>query len=184
MDTVFVAQSFHAADRDLVDGIIRLLTNFGLTAILGSDLGGGSLAPEVMERINQADAFIALATRREQLPDGEWTTSDWVRDEISHARGKNKPCTALVEQGVKLSGAYLGPGYEHILIDREKPLGAFLRVTDTLRVWRDKYGRLVRVRLQRDEAAALARSGAVCQYRLIDHRGRSPAGKAEGSLGR
>ncbi len=171
METIFLSQSFHPHDRDLVDGADRLLTNFGLMTITGRAVGGGALTPEVMERIEQSDGLIAIVARRDALADGQWTSSDWVRDEYTHAKSKDKPAIALIEGGVRLSGAYLNAAYEHIPLDREAPLEAFLRISDTLRAWREKYGRVTRVRLQPEQAATLAGGGARCGYRMVDDRG-------------
>jgi hypothetical protein len=171
METIFLSQSFVSDDRDLVDGIDRLLTNFGLITITGHALGGAMLTPEVMDRIEQSDALVAVVTRRDQLPDGQWTSSDWTRDEFAHAKSKDKPSVALIEGGVRLSGAYLNAAYEHIPFERATLLEPFLRLSDTLRAWRDKYGRVVRVRLQPEQAAALAGGGARCIYRMLNDRG-------------
>jgi hypothetical protein len=165
MNAIFVSQSFIQADRDLVEGIDRLLTNFGFVTRTGLNLGGEALTCEVMKRIDRSDALIALVTRRDQLADGGWMSSSWVRDEYARAKDGRKPAIALIENGVRLDGAYLNHAYEHIKYDRNSPLEAFLRVSDALREWRDRYGRVVRVRLQPEEAAALASGDGRCSYR-------------------
>lgn len=172
MQTVFLAHSFGDADRELVDSVDRLLASHALFTLTGKALGGGPLTPEIKDRIDKADALIAILSRREQLVDGGWTTSDWVRDELAHARVKDKPTIAVIEQGVKTGGAY-GEN-EYIAFDRQNPLEAFLLLSETLRQWQDTLGRLVRVRLQPDEAAELAvddGAGVRCRYRLMDDQG-------------
>lgn len=182
MQTVFLAHSFQDADRELVDSVDRLLASHALLAITGKSVGGGPLTPEIKERIDKSDALIAILSRRDELATGGWTTSDWVRDELAHARAKDKPTMAVIEQGVKTGGAY-GEN-EYIVLDRQNPLEAFLRLSETLREWQDRQGRLVRIRLQPDEAAELAAddgAGVRCRYRLMDDQGVA-SGWSEGTV--
>jgi hypothetical protein len=132
-------------DNELVDKIDRLLTSHGLRTITGKSVGGGALTPEVRARIEQADALVALLTRREQTPSSGWTTSEWVKDELDHARAKGKPSIAVIEGGVAAGGAYREN--EYIPLDRAFSLETFLRLSETIQVWKERVVRTVAVRL-------------------------------------
>jgi hypothetical protein len=170
MKTVFLSFSFRDDDRDLVSGVERLLASHDVRAVNGRRLGGEALTPAVMTRIEECDGCVALMTRRDQLAAGGWTTHPWVDDELKHARGRNLPGIALVEDGVQLAGAYAE--HERISFRREDPLEAFLALSETIGVWRQqKGGRVLKVQLQpQDVAQQVTRRGNLhrCRYRLTE----------------
>lgn len=169
---VFLSFSFRDEDKDLVDLLDRLLASHDVRPITGRRLGGGALTPEVMQRIDVADALIALMTRREALPGGQgdnqrYKTHDWVRDEMQRARNNGKPAIALVENGVENTGAYAEN--EYIALDRDAPLEAILRLSETLGLWKEQLGRKLKARLSPEGVAVpLARANGRwrCRYRL------------------
>lgn len=167
---VFLSQTFRDTDRELVGQIEALLSSHDVHVVTGRRLGGEGLTQETMDRIEGADACVAIMTRREQLGDPEddrWTTHPWVTGEINHARGHEIPSIALVERGVSLNGAY--SERERIEFDRESPLSAFLALSDTIRVWREKLGTTRVARLSPDEVGRLFRVNNVmkCRYRFV-----------------
>lgn len=166
---VFLSFSFRDEDKDLVDLLERLLASHDVRPITGRRLGGGALTPEVMQRIDAADALIALMTRREALPGtgDRFKTHDWVRDEMQRARNSDKPAIALLETGVENVGAYAES--EHIALDRDNPLEAILRLSETLSLWKEQLGRKLKARLSPEGVAVpLARGNGRwrCRYRL------------------
>jgi hypothetical protein len=176
MRTVFLGFAFREMDRDLVDYIERLLESHGLKATTGKALGGEALNEAVQARIKNADAFVGLLTRRDQIANGGWTTHDWIKDELRYARGQGQSAIALVETDVAIGG--MEQPQEHIQLDRAAPLEAFLRLSETLAEWKRKAGRTLRVRLQPDDIAELVTAeanGVTCQYRFVDDRGQPTA---------
>jgi hypothetical protein len=169
MKTLFLSFSFNDQDRDLVAGVERLLASHEIRPINGRRLGGQALTPAVLRRIEECDGCVALMTRRDELAAGGWTTHPWVDDELKHARSKDLPAIALVEDGVKPTGAYAE--HERIPLVREKPLDAFLALSETIGLWRrQRAGRMLKVQLQPEELARTVSrraNGHSCRYRLI-----------------
>ncbi|MGF1469112.1 MAG: toll/interleukin-1 receptor domain-containing protein [Sandaracinaceae bacterium] len=171
MERVFLSYSFRPEDRDPAQWVRTVIESHGMRPVTGDVLGGEQLSDKVKKRIEAADAFVGIWTRRDPLGgDPEtFTTSDWLRDETVYARSKDKPTIVLLESGVSVVG--MGEGHERIPFDRSAPLPAILRLARTLASWRDEYGRMLRVRLTPEEVArAAARPNAryVCRYRLHD----------------
>lgn len=159
-------------DSQLANDVQELLRSHGLLAVTGEALGGGALTPEVMKRIEESDALVALMTRRDPQPVGAgqppaWSTHPWVDDELKHARGKGRPAIALVETGVTVAGAY--QEHERVAYDRAAPLRAFLKLSTTIGLWKQQAGQTIAVQLMpADVAEALGDEGdkADCAYRL------------------
>lgn len=183
MQKVFLSSHFNAPtdvdkhDTDLADQVQQLIRSHGLFAVTGDVLGGGGLTPEVMALIDESDALIALMTRRgepiSKAPD-RYDTHPWVVGEYVHARAKNKPAIALVEDGVSVGGPY-GEN-EHIKYSRERPLEAFLKLSSTIGKWKQQAGRTIAVRLLPDQVAevlAMATDTPECEYRCV-RRGPNP----------
>ena len=170
MRTLFLSFSFRDSDRELVQNVEQLLASHNIQVVTGRNLGGGPLTQEVMARIEKADGLVALATRRDPLaqPPGAWTTHQWVRDELNHTHGKNMPAIALVEQGVALDGAYAEQ--EYIPLDRDQPLDAFLRLSDTIALWKREAGQRLEVRIMPEELSkhpGHMTGTIVCRYRYL-----------------
>src|SRR5215216_4180195 len=100
MDRVFIAHRFDAPGRALASEVEDLLTSYELNATTGRELGGDELDDTVKKKIEEADALIALMTRREQLAgSNKWVTHPWVINEYDYAVSKNKRAIAVVETG-------------------------------------------------------------------------------------
>jgi hypothetical protein len=67
---VFVSFHYDERTRKLARQVEELLESHGLHAVTGDVLGGGALTAETKAQIAEADALIALLTRRELRPDG------------------------------------------------------------------------------------------------------------------
>jgi hypothetical protein len=107
MRTAFLSCHFGDPDRELVRQVETLLESHGLRVVIGEELGGGSLTPEVMGRIEKSDALVALMTKRSVPPD-YGGTHPWVVDEFKHAKSRSISAIALVAPGVSVVGAYHG----------------------------------------------------------------------------
>jgi hypothetical protein len=171
MKTLFLSFSFNDQDRDLVAGVERLLASHEIRPITGRRVGGEAVTPAVLRRVEECDGCVALLTRRDELAAGGWTTHPWVDDELKHARGRDLPAIALVEDGVKPAGAYAE--HERIPLDREAPLDAFLALSETIGLWRrQRAGRMLKVQLQPEELARTVSqraNGHRCRYRLTEN---------------
>jgi hypothetical protein len=171
---VFLSYSFSGEDSDLVQGLERLLSSHNILIAKGRRLGGDLLLPEVRRRIDDSDGLIALKTKRERVGDsGEdrWRSSPWIDYEYSHARDHGKQAVALVEYGVETTGPF--ESYERIALDRTDPLEAFLALSETLRVWKERIGIHRIVQIRPDELGKVFRTSRNlrCRYRFIDGEG-------------
>ena len=167
MKTVFVAFSFREEERFLVSTIDHLAASHFIKVVTGEDLGGEQLTPAVQKRIDQSDGLIGLLTRRDEKTSGGWTTHQWVQDELAYARTKGKLGIALIEEGVEVGGLYAP--HEYIRLDRNKPLKAFVTLSETFGTWKWEAGRIVKVQIL---PASLAEkvggaNGCKCRHRFV-----------------
>ena len=101
--TAFLAHSFSSGDKALVSIVSRLIKRTGLTVLTGERPEAKAVGQKVKERIDSADLFIGLITRRHSIRDGElWTTSPWVIEEKGYSIGQKpaRPIILLIEDGI------------------------------------------------------------------------------------
>ena len=67
MRDVFLSYRYDDVNTKLAKENEELLQSHNLAAVTGDTLGGEIVTPEVLKQIEEADAFIAMLTRREQL---------------------------------------------------------------------------------------------------------------------
>jgi hypothetical protein len=165
---MFLAFAFRDEDKELVDGADRLIASHLWQVLSGEDLGGAQLNPAVQARIDKCHGVVGLLTRREAKQAGGYTTHQWVLDELGYARARGIRAIALVEDGVDVGGMY--QPHEYIALDRAKPAPALLRLSETIGLWRQEFGRTVKVQLL---PTALGRkiagggNGVSCTHRLF-----------------
>lgn len=167
MNTVFLSYRYDDANKALAATVEDLLDSHGLRATTGDVLGGEMLTPEIRKQIEDADALVALLTRRDQLSAGGWTTHEFCKNELQHARGAGKSAIALVEGGVSIIG--FDAGNEHIPYDGALPLAAFIKLSRTIGLWKQRTGRTVKIQVMPEMAAAemwAVRGTAEWEYRL------------------
>jgi hypothetical protein len=88
-----------------------------------------------------------------------------VQDELNYARGKQKRAIALIETDVDVGGMY-APN-EYIPFDRQNPLPAFLRLSDTVGQWKREIGRTLKVMILPPQLARTVGKGQIkCRYRF------------------
>jgi hypothetical protein len=167
---VFLSYSFGDEDRELAGGLERLLSSHNILVTKGRRLAGGALTTAIWQIIDGSDGLIAFKTRRECIGEpgqNRWRSSTWVDDEHRYALNQGKQAIAVVENGVEVGGAF--ESYERISFDRSEPLEAFLALSETLRVWKERIGipRIVQVRP--DELGHLLRVNRdlKCRYRFV-----------------
>lgn len=172
---IFLGFSFREEDKEIVELVGQLIASHLIEMKTGERLGGNQLAPAVQRRIEDCDALIGVLTRRDQRQDGQWTTHQWVLDEIGWARNKNRKVIALVEQGVELGGLF--QSHEHLPLDKGNPLQALLNLSETMGIWRNELGRTVKVQILPDAIAQKVGDGGNgirCRHRLILRGAYSP----------
>jgi hypothetical protein len=117
---VFVGQSFAGRDRELNATVARFFVASGYEVLTGELPEASSVAAKVRRRIEQADIFAGVFTRREKLEGkDEWSTSPWIIDEKAYAMGHNKQLILLVEAGVGSIGGIHGD-HEHLRFERDQ----------------------------------------------------------------
>jgi hypothetical protein len=167
VNKIFLGFSFRPENERLVRDVDRLVRSHGLVLVTGEILGGAGLTDEIQHRIAEADALVALLTREEKIEGQEaWRPTGWVNSEYISARARHQRAIALVEDSVKVDGAYAEN--EHIRIDRQCPCEAMIRLSETIGHWKLESGRSLEIRLLPEAAATLAASeGARCEYRVV-----------------
>lgn len=161
---IFLSYRFHDHNRALAATVTNLLESHGVHVITGEDLGGEPVSATVQGYIQEADALVALVTAD---PPGVKKGSRWVQDEVVIARTLNKPAIALVEPGLgKRWGAF--SENERIPYLPADQLPAFLKLSRTIRLWKNKVGSLVKIRLEPLSLARQLESGA-CEARLVEN---------------
>jgi hypothetical protein len=168
MRDVFLSYHYDEPNTRIARQIEDLLESHSLRATTGDVLGGGVLTEEIKRQIEAADALIAVSTRNKEVAGGGWTTYEYVKNELQHARGVGKPAIALVEQGVDVTGLY--KENEYIPFTSADSLPAFLKLSRTIWSWKNRVGRLVKLQLLPEAVATEIwknkSSGIQWQYRL------------------
>jgi hypothetical protein len=161
---VFLSYRFHDHNRALAVKVTNLLESHGVHVVTGEDLGGADVSETVKTYIKEVDALVGLVTKD---PPGLKKGSRWVGDEVVIARALGKPAITLVEPGLpKRWGAFTDN--ERIAYQAEDPLPAFLKLSRTIRLWKDQLGTLVKVRLEPVAVARQLGMGA-CEARLVQN---------------
>ncbi len=167
---VFLSHTFRNSDRELVEQVEALLSSHDVQMVTGRRLAGQAVDDEIFRRIEETDALVAVMTRRETLGDaaeGRFTTHPYVRDELNHARAKEKLSIAILEQGVEIEGAYRDR--ERIAFDRAQPLPTFLALSESLRQWKQALGQTAILRIMPSSIAGELAQGdgqIQCRYRF------------------
>jgi len=165
MDSIFLSYSFSKPeDRVIVADIEDIFRSFDLRANAGTNLGGDDIDDGVRDQIAQSEGIVAVASRRNSLGEGKWTTHDWIRDELAIARTSGKQSIVLIEDGVEMGGS--SQNREHIPFHRDDINPALLKLAKTLGIWKKKAGNRLKVRLLPDELADEL-NVATFQYRFI-----------------
>jgi len=101
----FISCSFSPEDRSIVEFFKGLLSALNFSPTVYDRVEVQNLTTTVEDLIRTSDCVIALATRRSRIADSEqWTTSDWIHQELAFARAHAKPIALFVEHGVRITG--------------------------------------------------------------------------------
>ena len=111
----------------------RLLKAYGLSVTTGEKPSAQTVSSKVKTRIEDADIFVGIFTRRDKLSGKEeWATSAWVIDEKAYALAKGKRLILLKETGVNSVGGLQGD-YEYLEFQRSELDDLLVRLLETLR---------------------------------------------------
>lgn len=128
--TVFVGKSFSPTDQEINETIERLFSSLKVKVITGEKPRSSTVSKKVMDRIDEADIFVGVFTRRDKIENKtEWTTSAWVIDEKAYALAKNKKLILMKERGVSSIGGLQGD-YEYLEFDREQLSDLLIKIVE------------------------------------------------------
>jgi hypothetical protein len=160
MNSVFLSFRFQVTDQKLVGHVKRLIESHQLRVIDGDGMGQGELTAAIERRIEGCDALVAIMTRRDEAAERGLV---WVRDEFGHARSKQRPCVALVENGVSLGGIHGGQETIPFTNDGEH----FVLLSGIIHDWKQRLGRKLNIKMLPSKIAEGLQSGQFeCEYRF------------------
>ena len=125
--SAFVGHSFAEEDEQVVNAITQFLTKLGLRCDSGKRAEPRGVSDKVRARIEAAEVFVGIFTRRGVLSDGCYSTSPWIVEEKGAAISGGKKLLLFVEDGVNEFGGLQGD-YEYIPFSRDN-LGPALITT-------------------------------------------------------
>jgi hypothetical protein len=131
--SAFIGQSFAEGDTRVNEAVRRFLKAYGLTVATGEKPSAQTVSAKVKTRIEDADIFVGIFTRRDKLAGKEeWSPSAWVIDEKAYALAKGKRLILLKEVGVNSVGGLQGD-YEYLEFQRNELEDLLVRLLETLR---------------------------------------------------
>ncbi len=98
--SIFLSYSFNKDDTELVKGFIDFLESSGFKVITGVKNPIGSLSKSILRKIQSAEKFVVVMTKRDKKENGKYTTSSWLLEEKGVAIAYYKPCLMLVENEI------------------------------------------------------------------------------------
>jgi hypothetical protein len=166
VNKIFLAYPFRPDNVPVMQKIDRLVRSHGLVLATAEVVGGEDLTPAIKGQIAKSDAVVAfLAKVGEVAGTGEGITTDWVKSELGYARDRNQRAIAMIEKGVKYDGLDAA-GRERISFLRNDPQEAFVRLSETIALWKQEVGRFLEIRLVPKEAED-ATETMKCKCRII-----------------
>jgi hypothetical protein len=131
--SAFIGQSFADNDAKVNESVRRFLIAYGLTVATGEKPSADTVSAKVKMRIDAADMFVGIFTRRDKLAArNEWAPSAWVVDEKAYALAKDKRLILLKEKGVNSVGGLQGD-YEYLEFERTDLADLLVRLLEVLR---------------------------------------------------
>jgi hypothetical protein len=167
---VFVAFGYRPEERWVRDLVLPILDALEIAVVDGQETRGKPIDQEVRQRIASADAVLGFLLRREKNPDGSWTTSEYVRQELEIGLGQSKDVIQVVESDVPSPGGFF-QGLQRLSYDASARDEFLVQLTKHLREWVQGtvFVRLAPAALV--NALAATASGHACSYEIL-HQGR------------
>jgi hypothetical protein len=165
---VFVGFGYLDKESWIPELVLPMLAQLGIEIIEGREIAGTPIDQTLRDLIGSCDALIGILTKRAKRRDGQWDTSDYVRQELEIALASNELVVPVVENGVVLPKGFLNQT-QFILFERGK---RDVMLVDLARHVRDWVAGEVTIRILPDELAAALAPGALdgtaaCQYKII-----------------
>ena len=125
----FVGHSFASRDREIVQQIKDFLGRLGVKCDSGFRPEPKGVSDKVRQRIQNAELFVGIFTRRSKNEDGTYSTSTWVVEEKAAAIAGDKRLLLFVEDGVSEFGGLQGD-HEYIPFSRRNLGTALVHAMD------------------------------------------------------
>lgn len=179
MHRIFLSFHYDQTGQALADDVGTLVKSHGLILSTGENLAGRDLTDGIREKIDECDAVICLLTKRDQGQDNQWVITERV-----YALAREKPVLTVVQKDLNPPGGMFGRN-EYVPHDPDNLAGTILNLSIRIGELRRRVGRFVKVIIEPDDAAALARNEqmAKTQYRCLDDHG-NPTGWKDASTAR
>jgi len=116
---MFLSCSFHDEDKNLVRFFESLCNGLGIQCIFGDKGFAETVQEMVVRRISDSDAFLAIASRRDEISPGNFSMPKAVNEEITVASTIKKPTLIFAEEGVDLESSFINKHHFHIRFNRE-----------------------------------------------------------------
>jgi hypothetical protein len=157
---------FVAESENLRRSVSIVIESMDLRVATGEDLGGEALTDEVKERIEKADALVALLTPWKDAL-GNKVQPQWVVEEFAHAKAKGKQAIRILHSDFAAAGMYAAN--EYIAFAPDKLTEVLLKVMRTLALWRKQSGRPMEIEITPDAGAQRFDPGRVkvCEYQVF-----------------
>jgi hypothetical protein len=131
--SAFVGQSFTVVDDRVNHTVKRFLESMNVKVITGEKPAADSISAKVRRRIESAELFVGVFTRRDRLAGRqEWSTSTWIVDEKAYALARDKKLVLIKEEGVQSIGGLQGD-YEYIEFQRDRLENLVLALLETFK---------------------------------------------------
>jgi hypothetical protein len=106
---IFVGYGYNARDKWIEEYVLPILVAFGCDVVHGKAVYGGALPDEVTKLIRTCNTAIGFTTRRDEITPGQYSTHDWVVQELLTANSQDPriPWVEVREQGVISPGGIL-----------------------------------------------------------------------------
>ena len=130
--TAFVGHSFQAQDQPIVSYLKELLREMEVICSTGEQAEATEIHEKVKRRILAAEYFVGIFTKRHKIEDkDQWTTADWVVQEMTFAAANKKKLIIMREAGVIDFGNLHG-NLEYIEFNRAELHLATIKLLQTL----------------------------------------------------
>jgi len=152
--------------EDMRRRVSTVIESMDLRVATGEDLGGQGLSDEVKDRIEKADALVALVTPwKDNL--GNKAAPPWVSDEFAHAKAHGKFAIRILHPDIAAAGMYAA--HEYIAYSKDKPADMLLKLMKTLALWKKESGRPMEIEIATDVAGQRFDPAKVrqCEFQLL-----------------
>jgi hypothetical protein len=171
MQQVFLSYTYsphpdHTVETDyLRRSVTTVIESMGLRVVTGEDIGGETLTREVEERIDGADALVALLTPWKDR-NGNKVPPPWVSDEFARAK-VSKPAIRIIHTNLAPAGMFAAN--EYIAFSTERTSDVLLKLMRTLALWKSQRGRPMEIEIAPDEGSRRFDTSRVkkCEYQLL-----------------